>query len=63
MSLKEVQNVFIQSSPQYKVCLFSILSKVHIVDIEHLQGICLPNFVAEDFYGLFAHPSIFLVKD
>ena len=41
----------------------SILSKAHIVDIEYAQGICLPIFVAEEFSGLFAHPSIFLIKD
>ena len=39
-SLKEVQNVFIQSLPRCKECLFSILSKDHIVDIEYSQGIC-----------------------
>ena len=29
-----------------------------MVDIEYPQGICSPIFVVEDFYGLFAHPSI-----
>ena len=62
-SLKEVQNFFIQSSPRYKVCLFSILSKPHIIDIEYPQGICSPIFVVEEFSGLFAYPSIFLIKD
>ena len=61
-SLKEVQNFSIQFSPRYKLCLFSILSKAHIVDIEYPQGICSTNFVVEDFYGLFAHPSIILTK-
>ena len=61
-SLKEVQNFFIYSSPRYKVWLFSILSKAHKVGIEHPQGICSPIFVVEEFSGLFAHPSVFLVK-
>ena len=36
---------------------------LQIVDIEYLQGICSPTFVVEEFSGLFAHPSIFLIKD
>ena len=61
-SLKELQNLFIQSSPRYKVCLFSILSKAHIVDIEYSQESCLPIFGVKDFSGLFAYPSIFYQK-
>ena len=35
----------------------------HIVDIECQQGICSLNFVVKDFSRLFAHPSIFSIKD
>ena len=35
----------------------------HIVDTECQQGICSLNFVVKDFSGLFAHPSIFSIKD
>ena len=56
--LKELQNIFIQSSLQYKVCLFSVLSNTHIVDIKYL-----PIFVVEDFSELFSHLSTFLIKD
>ena len=62
-SLKEVQHFFIQSSPRYKVFLFSMLSKDYIVDIEYPQGICSPIFVAEAFSRLFANPFILLIKD
>ena len=48
-SLKEVQNSFIQSSPGYKECLFSILSKAYIVVLEYPQGICSLIFVVEVF--------------
>ena len=58
-SLRELQNFFTQFSPRYKLCLFSTLSKAHIVDIEYLPGICSLIFIIEGFSGLFAHPSIF----
>ena len=32
------------------------------VDIEKPDGICLPTFVADEFSGLFLHPSIFSIK-
>ena len=32
------------------------------MDIEYVQGICSPIFVAEEISGLFAHPSIFYLK-
>ena len=38
-------------------------SNAQIVDIEYQQGICSPTFVVEEFLGLFAYPSIFLIKD
>ena len=62
-SLKNSQTFFIQSSPLYISCIFSIPSNVYILGIEHPQGICLPTFVADDFLGLFLHPSVFLIKD
>ena len=36
---------------------------MHIVDIEYPQGICSRIFVVGEFSGLFAHQSIFLIKD
>ena len=42
---------------------FSILSNVHIVDIEYPEGICSPSFAVDDVSGLFLHPSTFLIKD
>ena len=62
-SLKNSQNVLIQSFQQHKECFFSIPSNVQIVDIEYPQGICSTIFVAQEFFGLFAHPSTFLIKD
>ena len=34
-----------------------------IVDIEYLQGIGSPTFVVEEFSALFAHLSVYLIKD
>ena len=62
-SLKEVQNLFTQSFPQYKVCLSSISSNPQIAGIEYPQLICLLIFIVEQFSGLFTHPSIFLIND
>ena len=62
-SLMKVQNFFIESFPRYKVCLFSLLSKAHVVEVEYLQGICSSTFGVEDFSRLFVHPSIFSVRD
>ena len=33
-----------------------------IVDIEKPDGICSPNFVVNEFSGLFLHPSTFPSK-
>ena len=33
-----------------------------IVDNKKPDGICLPNFVANEFSVLFLHPSIFSIK-
>ena len=54
-SLRELQNVFVQSFSRYKPCLISISSKALIADNEYPQGICSPTFVVEDFFHLFAH--------
>ena len=62
-SYEDSWNFFIHSCPRYKVCLFSILSKAHIVYLEYLQGIWSSIFVVEEFSGLSAHPSISLMKD
>ena len=42
-------------------CLFSMLLKEDIVDIEKPDGICLLTFVVDEFSGLFLHPSIFSI--
>ena len=69
-SLKDLQNFSIQSLLLiifyyflffllYTSCLFSVLVNEDIVDIEKPDGICLLTFVADEFSGLFLHPSIF----
>ena len=50
---------FIQSSPRYKLCLFSILSNAHIVEIEYQEGKCSSIFVVKDFSGLYLQLSVF----
>ena len=57
-SYREIHNFFIQSSPQYKPYLFTVLSNACMVDIEYLQEICSPIFVVEDYSGMFARLSI-----
>ena len=58
-----VENLLKRSASQrYKVCLFAILSKAHVVDKEYPQGIYSPIFVVEEFSGIFAHSSIFFIK-
>ena len=61
-SLKEVQTFFIQFSPQYKLGLFSVWSNAHMADIEYLQGIFSPIFVAEDLSGYLTDLSFFFNK-
>ena len=60
-SLKESENVFIQSLPLYISCLFSMLLNEDIADIEKPDGICSLTFVVDKFLGLFLHPSIFSI--
>ena len=43
----------------YTSCLFSMLLKEEIVDIEKSYGICSLTFVVDEFSGLSFHPSIF----
>ena len=40
-----------------------ILSNVHIVDTDYLQGICSDTFVLDYFLELFLHPSFYLIRD
>ena len=61
-SVKDSQNVFIQSLLLYTSCLFSMLWNGGIVDIKKPDGICLPTFVVYKFSGLYLHPSIFSIK-
>ena len=60
-SLKNSQNFFIQSLLLYISCLFSMLLKEDIVDIEKPDGICSLTFDADEFSELFLHPSIFSI--
>ena len=48
-----------QSLPLYTSCLFSMLLKENIVDIEKPDGQCSLTYVVAEFSGLFLHPSIF----
>ena len=52
-----MQNFFTQSLPLNTSCLFSILLKEDLVDIEKPGGIW--NMNPNEFSGLFLHPSIF----
>ena len=58
-SLKDLQNFFMQYLPLYISCLFSMLLKNDIVDIEKLDGIFLNTLDVDKFSGSFLHPSIF----
>ena len=60
-SLKDSQNFFMQSLPQYTSCFFSMLLNYDIVDIEKPDGICFLTFVADEFLALFLHQSIFSI--
>ena len=59
MLFQGTTKLFEQPSLRYKLCLFPIVSKTQIVNIEYPQGICFPTFIAENFSGLFADPSTF----
>ena len=60
-SLKDSQNVFVQSLPLYASCLFSMLLNGDIVDIRKPDGVCPLAFVADKFLGLILHPSVFSI--
>ena len=62
LSLRKLQNLFVRSFPRFKLCLFYILSKAHVVYIEYPQRVCSPIFVVEDFSRLFAHHLFFNEK-
>ena len=51
-SYKEVQNFFMQSSPRYKLCLYSTFSNAEIIRIGYLQRICFPIFVVENIFKI-----------
>ena len=59
--IKNTQQFFIQSLPLYTSCLFSMLLNEDIVQIEKPDEICPLTFVADEFSGLFLHPSIFSI--
>ena len=61
-SLKDLQNLFLQSLPLYASCLFPMLLNDNIVDIEKSDGICSPTFVVDELSGLFLHASVFSMK-
>ena len=61
-SLKDSQNLFMQSLPLHTSCLFFMLLKDDIVHTEKPEGTCSPSFVMDEFLGLFLHSSIFSVK-
>ena len=48
-SLKDSQNVLIQSLPLYTSCLLSMLLNEDIVDTDKPEGICLLTFVVDEF--------------
>ena len=61
-SLKDWQNFFLQSLPLCTSCLFSMFLNDDIVGIEKINGMCAPNFVVDEFSGLFLHSLIFSIK-
>ena len=60
-SLKNSQNLSMQSLPLYTSSLFSMLWNDHIVDIEKTDGIYLLTFVVDKFSGLFLHPLFLFI--
>ena len=58
-SLKDSQKLFMQSLSLYTSCLFSILLNN---DTKKPDGIYSPNFVVDDFSGLFLHSLTFSTK-
>ena len=52
-SLKDSQNLFMQSLPLYKSCLFSMILNDDIIDIEKPSKITSLTFVLNKISGLF----------
>ena len=50
-----------QSLPLYTSWFFLMLLNKDIVDIEKPDGICSLTYVADEFSGLFLHPSEFSI--
>ena len=61
-SITDSQNFFIKFFARYKVCLFPILLNPKIVKTGYTKEIYSPIFFADEFSGLFEHPSIFLIN-
>ena len=51
-----------QSLPFYALCLFYMYLNDDVVEIEKSDGICSPNYVVDEFSGLFLHSSVFSTK-
>ena len=62
-SLKDSQNLFMQSLPLYISCLYLVALNDDIVDTEKSGGACSLAFVVDEFSALFLYPSIFSIKD
>ena len=60
-SVKDFQNLFMQSFTMYASRLFAMLLN-YIVNMGKPDGICLPTFDADKCLGLFLHPSVFSTK-
>ena len=60
-SLKDSQNVLIQSLPLYTSCLLSMLLNEDIVDTDKPEGICLLTFVVDEFSWLSKIHQYFLL--
>ena len=60
-SLKNPENLFIQSLPLHTSCLFSIFLSEYIVAIQKPYGIWSLTFVVDELSGLFyVHQSFLL---
>ena len=62
-SLKNSQNFFMQSLPQYTSCLFSMFLNDDTVDTEKPDGICLPTFFINEFSGLIHQSFLLNIQD
>ena len=60
-SLKDSQNVFIQSMPIH-TCFFSILLNYDIANIKKYDEICPLISVMDEILGFFLHPLIFSIN-